>query len=200
MSESLICKLTMKTVDLRGGAGGLPELTQVDIAAGLSYLRLTRFETGYLRARILQSEAWHPTSDLAIEAWMWAKDFEIREGWNIPRGSYLTRKLSYLAVDLRVRPEQCKCEGCKGTGVYLPKGSPVLAACRRCDGLRLDPDSGKMLGNGQRRMSARHFARQLEINHETFSATWEARLRTLTAGLLEIEHKAKYLKGVVYDS
>lgn len=199
VSESLICMLSPKSLNLRGGAGGIPELSPLDIAAALAFLRLTDFETRYVRARILQSEPWHVSSDLAIDAWLWAKDFEIREQWNVPRGSYLTRKLAYLAVGLRVLPETGKCGGCRGTGVYRPKDSNVLAACRRCEGQRMEKATGKMIGSGRRRISARECAQALDVSDKTFTATWAPRLETLTGALLEIEHKVRYLPGVVFD-
>ena len=147
----------------------------------------------------MQSEAWHRTSDLAYDAWDWAIGIQIANGWEIPRGQEIYRKLAFVAVDVRINPEKLICPGCKGRGFYKPKQSNHLACCGRCEGKRTDKTTGMEIGNGRRRVSARKYAEALGITHNTFLATWESRLQVLTSGLIEIEHKARYLIGVIED-
>lgn len=199
MSVNLICKLTTKTQNMNGGGGGVPELTPMDVALGMATV-LTQFENRYVRALILQSEAWHPESELAIDAWMWATDISIAQGWSVPRGSYLVRKLSYLALDLRINPAASRCPHCGGTGIRrTKKAAGGWRACRGCEGERVDKLSGATIGNGRRRFSDVERAAALGVSDKTFKATWGPRLWLLTSKLLEIEYRAGRVRDAIYD-
>ena len=197
--SGLILKMIPGSVNLNGSGGGGPDLTPTDIAAALSYMKLTAFEERYLRARILQSEPWHRRSDLAYDAWGWALDIQIKAGWDIPKGQETYRKLAFIAIDQRINPEQCICPGCKGRGFYLSKTKKSYMRCSRCVGTRKDKVTGQVIGNGRRRISARRYAAALGISDKTFTEKWEPRLKMLTQLLIEIERKASYLIGVIED-
>lgn len=209
MSVNLLCKLTTRSPDLTGGFGGLVELTPVDVAAGLSKLGLNTFQTGYIRALILNppgysqedtrlsAEPWHEESQLARDAWDWAMDIALSRGWDIPKGEYMIRKLSFIAVDLRINSLQLRCRRCKGPGYYRKRGESVLVKCDKCAGLRVDKATQMEIGNGKRRLSNRWFASRLGIDHKTYAAKWQDRFWYLTKQLWEIERCAGYISGVI---
>lgn len=188
MSERLLCKLVPKTSDYTGGFGGKPEITPLDVAAGLAYLHLGEFETLYIRASLLQSEPYGAKSSLGYASWDWGIKQAEANGWAVPRGKEFMRKMALLAVMRRVDRDQFICTNCGGVGTVLNKRENKLSRCSKCSGTRTDAITGMAIGDGRKKVSNRLYGRFLGINHETYSQTWEPRLNHLIAELEIIEN------------
>lgn len=194
----LLCRMIPKTANLNGGAGGIPELTPMDIAAALSYMKLSDFETRYIRAALLQSEAWGPTSELGYAAWDWAVSKAIRENWNIPRGKETLRRLSFVAIASRIDRRHFVCGNCGGSGMIRIVSK--LVRCEECAGKWTDPDSAMEIGDGRKKLSSRYYGKLLNMDKNTYKATWEPRLLTLLADLHAIEGKVvSRMKKVIFE-
>lgn len=195
----LICKMIPHSIPYGAPFGGTTEITQTDIAAALSYLKLNDFETRYIRACLLDAEPWGPTSPLGYDAWDWVVGKAIAGGWQIPQGKETLRRLSFVALATRIDRRQFVCGACNGAGVVL-SGS-LLAKCGACQGERADPVTGQLIGDGRRQRSDRFYGRLLGVNHETYKQTWAPRLNGLLADLHVIEDRVIwYLRTAVFDS
>lgn len=175
-------------------------LKPADIAAALSYLKMSDFETRYIMAALLQSEPWGPKSTLGMDAWLWAVDIAIREKWQIPQGSETVRRLSFLALASRIDRRQFVCQSCNGVGTVLNTETNRLDQCNHCAGTTTDRDTGRTIGNGMRGRSDRFYGRALGVNHETYKSTWRPRLHNLIADLQAIEGRVvTHIRRVVFD-
>lgn len=199
--ERLLCRMIPKTTNYGGGFGGKPELTTLDIAAALSYMKLSDFETRYIRACLLDAEPWGPTTPLGYAAWDWAVSKAIRGGWVIPRGKETVRRLSFVALASRIDRRHFVCSGCDGVGMRLSPETKRMVKCEACSGWITDPDTGREIGNGMRQRSDRYYGRLLGVNHETYRSTWRARLLDLVAELQVIEGRVvTHIRHVVFES
>lgn len=197
--SNLICKMVPHSIPYGAPFGGTTEITQTDIAAALSFLKLNDFETRYIRACLLDAEPWGPTSPLGYAAWDWVVGKAIAGGWQIPKGKETLRRLSFVALATRIDRRQFVCGACNGAGVVLT-GS-LLAKCGACQGERADPVTGQMIGDGRRQRSDRFYGRLLGVDHKTYSATWAKRLDDLLADLHVIEDRVThYLGRAIWDS
>lgn len=195
----LVCKMVPHSIPYGAPFGGTTEITQTDIAAALSYLKLNDFETRYIRACLLDAEPWGPTSPLGYDAWDWVVGKAIAGSWQIPQGKETLRRLSFVALATRIDRRQFVCGSCNGAGVVLT-GS-LLAKCGACQGERADPVTGQLIGDGRRQRSDRFYGRLLGVNHETYRQTWAPRLNGLLADLHAIEDRVIwYLRTAVFDS
>ena len=194
----LVCKMVPHSIPYGAPFGGVAELTQTDVAAALSYLKLNDFETRYVRACLLDAEPWGPTSPLGYDAWDWVVGKAIAGGLAIPKGKETLRRLSFVALACRIDRRQFVCASCRGAGVVLR--NKLLAKCDGCAGDRLDSNTGQMIGDGRRKRSNRDYARLIGVNHETYSATWAKRLGDLLADLHVIEDRVThYLGRAIFD-
>lgn len=189
MSE-LICKMVPHSIPYGAPFGGKAEITQTDIAAALSYLKLNDFETRYIRAVLLQAEAWGPTSLLGYDAWDWVVTKAIAGGWQVQRGKETLRRLSFVALASRIDRRQFVCAPCRGAGVVM-QGN-LLAKCCECAGERKDPATGQIIGDGRRQRSDRFYGRLLGVDHKTYATTWAPRLDALLADLHVIEDRVTH--------
>ncbi len=109
-------------------SGGMPALTQSDVAAMLA---------GASRPVVLLAYAIHVTDDssriqLASHVYSWAAELALSEKWKITRGRPIVRNMSHLAVAETVSPGVCLscygnryisnrvCTNCNGTGRKYP--------------------------------------------------------------------------------
>lgn len=199
--ERLLVRMVPKTTNYMSGFGGKPELTTLDIAAALSYMKLTDFETRYIRAALLQAEPWGPNSQLGYAAWDWAVSNSIHGDWAIQRGKEILRRLSFLAIASRIDRRHFVCGGCDGVGIVLHPETRRLTRCEACAGKYTDPDTGMEIGNGIKAKSDRFYGRALGVDHKTYRATWDNRLRSLVADLQSIEGRVvTHIWHVVFDS
>lgn len=193
----LYLMLTTKTANLNAAGGGVSELQPMDIAAAISYLGLSEFETMYVRARILDAEEWGPGTALELMGWIYAQGIFIDKGWTVPRGSYLVRKSMFLVMNERINPAATICKHCSGGGA-VKRDDGVYVPCKKCATL-IENEFGRLVGNGRQKKSDREYGQALGVDHKTYAATWQPRLKVLRGALLEIEQKARHLPGVVYE-
>lgn len=197
--SNLICKMVPHSIPYGAPFGGITELTQTDIAAALSYLKLSDFETRYIRAALLQAEPWGPTSPLGYDAWDWVVGKAIEGGWHIPKGKETLRRLSFIALASRIDRRQFVCASCRGAGVVM--ADKLLRRCSECAGERQDATTGQIIGDGRRQRSDRFYGRLLGVDHKTYSATWAKRLDGLLADLHVIEDRVThYLGRAIFES
>lgn len=198
--ERLLCRMIPKTTNYGGGFGGRPELTPLDIAAAMAYMKLSDFETRYICAALLQAEDWGPTSPLGYAAWDWAVSKAIRGNWVIPKGKETVRRLSFVALACRIDRRHFTCRSCNGVGTMLDKQLKRLKPCQACEGRRTDADTGVEIGNGLRQRSDRFYGRLLAVDHKTYRATWEPRLKELISDLQAIEGRVvTHIRRVIFE-
>ena len=200
--SKLLCKMVPHSFAYGVPFGGQVELTQTDIAAGLSFLKLSDFEARYIRAAYLLAEPWGEKTELGRAAWDWAMDKAIAGRWEIPRGEYMVRRLSYVAVDSRINRTMFVCQSCQGVGAIISDGTKGVPAgvhrCNDCKGERTD-EAGKKWGNGVKDVSDRAMGQLLGITDKTYKSKWEEKFHGLVSDLIEIESRVlRNLKHVIY--
>jgi len=192
--SKLLCKMIPSSCSIENNSTNHEKLTGYDVSGALSYLKLSDFETRFIRARFLLAETFEVGSPLWVLTESFGRELADVRSWQ----PITTQKAALVAVKERIDCEFSRCKRCDGTGIGASKYGGVTA-CGACDGLVQDENTDKLLGNGRRHISDREYARWLGIHHTTFGSLWSGRLIQIHALLIEIEIKARDLSAQLND-
>lgn len=162
-------------------------ITGFDVATALSYLKLSDFETRYIRAKYLNAESLQSGSGFYDAILAYSASLAIELDWD----QAITAKLVRMAIRERTDCSFTRCKRCHGTGITRTRSQ--IISCPHCDGVVMDENSQRLLGNGRRHISGREYARLIEVHHTTFKTTWLSRMLQIHAHLINIEIKARQL-------
>lgn len=162
-NAELLSLLTAHGVDPGKPFGGLPSITQMDVAGMMA--KCSACEVALLRAKYC-GESSH-------DAWAHWFIFLMKQGWtDAERGQINSFAHFTLGVCLRG-----SCSKCRGVGAVAIE--PKVLVCQRCD------------GSGNEPVSDRKLARQLGIGNK-LDTEWRGRLKWALDQLQSVEMTALY--------
>jgi len=158
-SPAILARLNPANVRFDVGRGGIPELTQTDIAAACQGLVPGAWYLGLVK----YAGAVGAVKNLEIAAWMLAADLAAKHEWKVVRGKPYLRSIARMACATVIDPHRCK--KCCGTGL-----NERMRACSICAG------SGVIT-----EISLRSLAKIAEIPVESFRTVWAPRYELLVS-------------------
>lgn len=170
---TILARLTPKTSNYTQGCGGIPTLTQSDVAGALGMMHsatgvdIMRFkDLGDVAAGGRLSERWRVTVERIAE----------KEGWTVRDEN----RLRYLADGVlhEYLMELHVCTECNGLGLRQLRGG-VTRVCTRCEGA------------GVVKVPVAVRARLLKCDEKTFRTSWVPKWEQLLAEIAQIEFGAR---------
>lgn len=175
-SAELLARLNAKTQSFNDGRGGIPELTQADIAASCAGLGRPHYV--YALLAFVHAQSWQEVESSRRDG---SKELFIRIPWD--QKHLFSELMTYLigvlrtghpdwfnpepdsvwkatstALRERLDPKSGKCRKCKGSGHTSPG-----KACRSCG------------GSGFKKIKGVRYAEEVGVHRANWTRTWERR-------------------------
>lgn len=187
-----LAKLNAKTQSFDDGRGGVPDLTPLDIAAGLAGLPKIYQEYAYIRfvmpppsKKTLCERAKDKGQASIAVRYESASEFNL--GWfreqlkqHVEQTLHLKAQRSRtfdlavtLALDEQINPNLTLCQRCNGTGVK-EYGGPACKSCR---------------GNGAVRLTDAQRAKRLEVDKSNFTRKWRVEYSKIFGVLQDMDDR-----------
>lgn len=158
MSAEILTLLNAKTTRFDTGSGGVPSVTQSDIASALG--QLNGFQSLLLRLKFAgQTEL---TVRFVLEVGIKVLQWSVDEDWKAHGSMKLKDPVIAITREAVAEWLSCKCRTCKGTGEVKVLGGKVVT-CKKCD------------GTGDRPKSTYARAKACKISDHAFADVWKDR-------------------------